>query len=99
MKVGQVVYVKHDRYELEGKEIEKIGRKYIYLKYDNGRKYDKDTLFQVTDRGIKGKIYLTREEYEEEVHKARMVQGLNRYSHWYKLSIGQLEEVYKIINK
>lgn len=93
MKKGQIVY-KSGGAE---KEIEKIGRKYLYLKYDNGRRYFIDTLIQDTTIGSPDRIYLTKEDYNSALKRGELLSYMRRFKDWNKLSTSQLEDIIEII--
>ena len=76
-KVGQIVYlapgVNVARYNKELREgvVEKIGRKYVYVSIDNyqGYKFNKKTLEQFTSYITDYYLFLSKQQYLDEVEK------------------------------
>lgn len=99
LKVGQTVYVKRERGELQETTITKVGRKYFYLEYPSGLKIDKETLKEVSYTGWPATVYLDREEYENKILKNQLAQRLYRYHNWDGLSIESLRKINDIIKE
>lgn len=81
---------------LSERKISKVGRKYFYVA---GEKFNIETL-QLIDSYFDGRIYLDKQEYINKVRKETLIRDIKaKYNKIYSLSLTQLEEINKIINK
>jgi hypothetical protein len=106
MKVGQTVWVtggfRRDN-KAEADVIEKIGNKYFYLVGDRGqRKFDIQTLKQVSESNYPAQVYLSLEEYQDKLEAERLSYKIKDFiQRGYgklPLTLDQLKAIDKIIS-
>lgn len=87
IQVGQVVWFDKPKYDRGGSElmelpVKKVGRKFFYLGTDHWKEYriDINTLHEVEpDSNHNGKVYLMREEWEQERELNRLQSVVSSY--------------------
>lgn len=94
LKVGQEVYLSASYGRNGVKTIEKIGRKYFYLKGRN-QKFYLDTLEEADYIGRPDTVYLTKKDYDNRQKHAELSLFLNRYR-FEKLSLEDLIKIAEI---
>ena len=97
LRVGQTIYYTGRFVNgLQEGTIEKIGTKYIYIKERKRSKYDKNTLAEITEGGVGGRIYLNSNEYHEEILYNKLTLKFRTYN-WNNLNLEQLKAIDKIV--
>ena len=102
MEIGQKVFFKPERGELEEGEIVKVGRKYFYVRFGKWREgvFYLEDLREKTYLGKGNKIYMSEKEYWDRVRSAKLfslIRGAFRYMGMETYSVHQLEKVIDIL--
>ena len=87
IQVGQLVWFDKPGYgrnagrELMELKVKKVGRKFFYLETDHWREYTIDlvTLREVSDSNYNGRVYLLKEEWEQERELSRLRSVVSAY--------------------
>lgn len=95
LRVGQMVYVSANILPSDWYEVEKVGRKYFYLKHHRG-KFDLETLEESDYVGRPDIVYLSEEDYNNHQLKARLSLYFRNFR-WNELSLEKLKMIDEII--
>ena len=105
LKVGQKVFVKPFKGDLEDVkeyEIEKVGTKYFYLQGFMFVKFSIDEMEDASKNSSEFKVYLTRQEIEDELELdvlTRKLRGLFGYYPKFKFTLDQLRRIDTIVSE
>ena len=83
VKVGESVYLAHrdnrDHYRNGTRVIEKIGRKYLFLKAENYYKFDIESGRNCGDYAGSCMLYSSHEAYDRAVLEEKIIYGVRNY--------------------
>jgi hypothetical protein len=104
MQVGQTVWVTGGfkrNSKAEEHVIDRIGNKYFYLVEDQ-RKFDIETLKQVSESNYPALVYLSLEAYQDKLEAERLSSGIRNFMQRgygaLPLTLNQLKAIDKIIS-
>lgn len=107
--VGQTVYRKKTDYrggwsgEVSECQVERIGKKYFYLKNDNGSPISLNTLrYESNYSSLSFRVYLSKQEILDEVETSNLISSIRKTFDYYgsvDLPLSALREIQSIIDK
>lgn len=119
LKVGQKVYVKpvgnSARYikdnildNIKESEVEKIGKKYFYLKEFSREKFgfeyaDSNICSSISDYSANFEVYLSKQDIMDDIERNKIIYELKQFFYYYGqskyLTLEQLRKIKEITNK
>ena len=108
IQVGQKVYLKpignkvRISQNIRESEIEKIGKKYFYLKGFNREKFSMEDMMNVSNYVSDWKVYLSIQEIEYEKEYNQLFENIRKtFDHWsgVNFTLDQLRRIKEIIDE